>query len=113
MVQQCMKNRASDRPTIQQVLEQLEQARADIGDDGCSYANKLTFAQLLQSKDEQINQQRQEIKAQNERIEGLKKKVEAQNKTIDDFRVQTASSEDCIQQLSAEMAVLKVDLYII
>ena len=75
MVQQCMKNRASDHPTIQQVLQQLEQARADIGDDGCSYANKLTFAQLLQSKDEQINEQRQEIKAQNERIEGLKEKI--------------------------------------
>ena len=98
MVQHCLKNHGTDRPTIQQVLEQLEQARGDIGDVGGGDANKLTFAQLFQSKDEQIDQQQQDIEAQ-------KEKIESQNKKIDELQNQTSSSRG---RLSAGMAVVKV-----
>ena len=108
MVQHCLKNHGTDRPTIQQVSEQLEPSRANIGDGG-NDVNKLTFAWLLQSKDDQIDQQQQdieaqkgEIQAQKEKIEAQNKRIEAQNKKIDELQIQISSC------LSAEMAVLKV-----
>ena len=66
MIQHCLKNRIRERPTIQQVISLLEQARAEIG-DGEYDVNKLALAQalsqktqLVQSKDEHIKLQQQQ-----------------------------------------------------
>ena len=46
MIQRCLKNHNRERPTIQQVISLLEQARAEI-DDGEYDVNKLALAQAL------------------------------------------------------------------
>ena len=49
MMQHCLKNRIRERPTIQQVISLLEQARAEI-DDGEYDVNKLALAQALKER---------------------------------------------------------------
>ena len=61
MVTQCLKNLPTDRPTIQRVVGWLEQAKATVPELDVS---KLSLAQLVQSKDAEIDQQRETIKAQ-------------------------------------------------
>ena len=48
IIQRCLKNRMRERPTIQQVMGWLEEARAEV-EDGEYDTNKLSLAQLLQS----------------------------------------------------------------
>ena len=46
MIQQCLKNSIRERPSTQQVMELLEEARAEVED--CEYnVNKLSLVQLL------------------------------------------------------------------
>ena len=52
MIQRCLKNRMRERPSIQQVMGWLEEARAEV-QDGEYDANKLSLAQLLHSRNQQ------------------------------------------------------------
>ena len=56
MIQQCLKNRIRERPTIQQVMGWLEEARAEV-EDGEYDTNKVSLTQLLQSRNLHIQQQ--------------------------------------------------------
>ncbi|CAI8037806.1 Serine/threonine-protein kinase BRI1-like 1 [Geodia barretti] len=67
MIQQCLKNRMRERPTIQQVMGLLEEARAEV-EDGEYDVNKLSLAQLLQSRSFNIQQQRIQIDQQQQQI---------------------------------------------
>lgn len=51
MIQQCLENFPGDRPNINQVVELLGQARAEVGGDG-SGLNKLELLWSVQQKDE-------------------------------------------------------------
>ena len=53
MIQRCLKNRIHERPSIQQVVSLLEQARGEI-DDGEYDVSKLALVQLLKARDGQI-----------------------------------------------------------
>ena len=46
MIEQCLKNSPEDRPSIQQVVQLLEQAKAEIGANECDL-NKLELVQAL------------------------------------------------------------------
>ena len=70
VIQHCLSNFPEKRLTVTAILQLLEQARAEI-DDGEYDVNKLTLAQassqktqLVQSKDEHIELQQQQIDAQ-------------------------------------------------
>ena len=83
MIQRCLKNRIRERPTIQQVISLLEQARAEM-DDGEYDLNKLTLAQalsqkahLIQSKDELIELQKQQNDIQKAQIQYLQQQVKS------------------------------------
>ena len=79
MIQRCLSNMLEERPTIQQVMGWLEEARAEV-DDGEYDVNKLSLAQLLQSRiqenhslRENIQQQQQENHSLREQKDSLKK----------------------------------------
>ena len=55
MIQRCLKNRMRERPSIQQLMGWLEEARAEV-QDGEYDANKLSLAQLLHSRNQQQQQ---------------------------------------------------------
>ena len=74
MIQRCLKNRMRERPTIQQVMGWLEEARAEVK-DGEYDKNKLSLAQLLQSRNQQ---QQQEVRSLREQIQSL----EEQNQSL-------------------------------
>ena len=78
MIQQCLKNRMRERPTIQQVMVWLEKARAEV-EDGEYDVNKLLLAQLLQSRNLHIEQQQLEIHGLKVQNEVLKEQNEGQN----------------------------------
>ena len=77
MIHQCLKNRMRERPTIQQVMGWLEEARAEV-EDGEYDVNKLLLAQLLLSRNLQIEKQQQEIHSLKEQNEVLKEQNEGQ-----------------------------------
>ncbi|CAI8056276.1 Serine/threonine-protein kinase BRI1-like 1 [Geodia barretti] len=67
MIQRCLNNIIEERPTIQQVMGLLEDARAEV-EDGEYDVNKLSLAQLLQSRNLSIQQQRIQIDQQQQQI---------------------------------------------
>ena len=88
MIQRCLKNRIVERPTICQVLQLLERARAEIN-DGEYDMSKLALVQalrqreqLLQSKEELIKQQQVQIEKQKQQIKHQQRKIELQGELI-------------------------------
>ena len=81
MIQRCLKNRLRERPTIQQVMGWLEEARAEV-EDGEYDTNKLSLAQLLQSRNLHIQQQQQENRAQIQSLEEQIQSLQAENAAL-------------------------------
>lgn len=78
MIQCCLKNHTKERPSIQQVIEWLEQARAEVNAAESAYdVDKLSLVQLLQTKEKHIEQQQQLLNAQNEKVKLLEQKIES------------------------------------
>ena len=98
MVTQCLKNLPTDRPTIQRVVGWLEQAKATVPELDVS---KLSLAQLVQSKDAEIDQQRETIKAQ-------KKQLDEKSEQIENQKDHIRTLEEQNQFLKEENAALKV-----
>ena len=92
MIQRCLKNRMRERPTIQQVMGLLEEARAEV-EDGEYDVNKLSLAQLLQSRNLNIQQQQQQIRHR-----------DRENRTL---RGQIQSLQEQNESLQSEIAALK------
>ena len=99
MIQQCLKNRMRERPTIQQVIEWLEEARAEV-EDGEYDVNKLSLAQLLQSRNLHIQQQQRENRSLREQNGWLKEQNDVKDAQIKSLEEQSLS-------LQAENAALK------
>ena len=77
MIQQCLSNVLEERPTIQEVMEWLEEARDEV-EDGEYDVNKLSLAQLLQSR----NQENYSLREQND---ALKKVQKAEIKSLEEL----------------------------
>ena len=120
IIQQCLKNRMRERPTIQQVMGWLEEARAEV-EDGEYDTNKLSLAQLLQSRNLHIQQQQQENHSQRENVQqqqrenrNLRENVQQQQREnrslreqIDIQKAQIQSLEEQNKSLQAENTALK------
>ena len=120
MIQRCLNNIIEERPTILQVMGWLEEARAEV-EDGEYDVNKLSLAQLLQSRNLHIQQQQQENRIQRENIQqqlqenrSLRENIQQQlqeNRSLreqnDVQKAQIRSLEEQNQSLQAEIAALK------
>ena len=113
MIQWCLKNRMRERPTIQQVMGLLEEARAEI-EDGEYDVNKLSLAQLLQSRNLsiqqqgiQIDQHQQQIRQNGQEICSLREQNEATKEQNDVQKAQITSLEEQVQALRAENTLMK------
>ena len=98
MIQQCLKNRPNDRPTVQKVMKWLEEARAKVQDFD---VNKLSLVHLLESKDKQIDQHQKTNESQ-------KKQIDEKSEQIEKQKAEIMSLEEQVQFLRAENATLKV-----
>ena len=114
MIQQCLSNVLEERPTIQQVMGWLEEARAEV-EDGEYDTNKLSLAQLLQSRNLHIQQQQQENRSQRETIQqqqrenrSLREQNDVQKQQIDMQNALIASLEEQLQSSRAGNASQKV-----
>ena len=76
MIQRCVRNRLRERPTIQQVMRWLEEARAEV-EDGEYDTSKLSLTQLLQSRNQENHSQRENIQQQQQEIHSLREQKDA------------------------------------
>ena len=108
MIQRCLSNIIEERPSIQQVMGWLEEARAEV-QDGEYDVNKLSLAQLLHSRNLHIQQQRQEIDQQRQEIQqrdsNLKEQSDENQNDIQKAHIQ--SLQQLNEYLQAENAALK------
>ena len=79
IIQHCLNNCVSDRPAISQVIQWLEQARAQVdhSDSG------IPLRELLQSKDEQIHQHQRMIEDQKKELDDCITKKDAQIESLE------------------------------
>ena len=110
MIQRCLKNRLRERPTIQQVMGWLEEARAEV-EDGEYDVNKLSLAQLLQSRNQENRSQRENIQQQQQEVCSQRENIQQQQQEIRSLReqkdAQIQSLEEQNQSLQAEIVALK------
>ena len=113
MIQRCLKNRMRERPTIQQVMGWLEEARAEV-EDGEYDVNKLSLAQLLQSRNQENRNLRENIQRQQRENRSLRENIQQQQQEVHSLRdqndvkdAQIQSLEEQNQSLQAEIAALK------
>ena len=99
MIQRCLKNRMRERPSIQQVMGWLEEARSEV-QDGEYDVNKLSLAQLLHSRNLHIQQQRQEMDQQQQEIQ----QKDGGNRSL---REQIGTLQEQNESLQAEIVSLK------
>ena len=74
MIQCCLKNLPEERPTIQEVIQFLEQARAEI-DDGEYDVSKLALVQTLRHRTGELQSLRQQIESLQAEIAQVKQPV--------------------------------------
>ena len=111
MIQQCLSNVLEERPTIQQVMGWLEEARAEV-EDGEYDVNKLSLAQLLQSRNQQQQREnhslRENIQQQQQENCSLREQNDVQKEQIDMQNALIASLEEQLQSSRAGKASQKV-----
>ena len=86
LIQCCLNNLPQDRPTVEAVLEFLEQARAET-EDGEYDVNKLTLVQTLSHRTELLQSQKdqspsRQLTAKYKQIESLQELIESQQASI-------------------------------
>ena len=113
MIQRCLKNRMRERPTIQQVMGWLEEARPEV-EDGEYDVNKLSLAQLLQSRNQAVHSMRDNIQQQQRENRSMRENIQQQQQEVRSLREQNdvqkatiLSLEEQLQSLRAEYASVK------
>ena len=81
MIQRCLSNFPEDRPTVDLVLDFLEQARAEVNDSEYD-TSKLALAQALSQKTQQNQVLNQQVMAKDEQIESQLEQIETQQGEI-------------------------------
>ena len=109
MIQRCLSNLPEDRPTVDLVVDFLEQARAEVNDSEYD-TSKLALAQalsqktqLLQDKDELVEQKTRENQTLNQQVMAKEEQIESQQEQIE-----TQQAE--ITDLQRKLQVRKVQL---
>ena len=113
LIQQCLKNRITERPSIQQVQQWLEEGRARVEDREFD-VDKLSLTQLLASRDQSILAQRkenytlsQQNEAQKAEIGALKEKNDVLKEENDVLKAENGVLKEEIDFLRSEMASLR------
>ena len=109
MIQRCLNNIIEERPTIQQVMEWLEEATAEV-EDGEYDTNKLSLTQLLQSRNLHIQQQQQENRAQRENIQQQQQENRSLRENIKQQQQENHSLRENIQQQQQENHSLRENI---
>jgi hypothetical protein len=90
IIQQCLKNSIRERPSTQQVMELLEEARAEIDDCGFN-VNKLSLVQLLQSRNLHIQQRQQKYHSLKDRMSVQKAQIKSLEEQVETLKTQKSS----------------------
>ena len=106
MIQRCLKNRLKERPTIQQVIQWLEQAKAEVKDHGYD-KDKLSLTQLLKSSEEQLEQQRKQTAIQRGQVAVQKARNESLQQVVEDLRQQVGHLEEQVDSLQTTVSISK------
>ena len=108
MIQRCLKNRMRERPTIQQVMGWLEEARAEV-EDGEYDVNKLSLAQLLQSRNQAVHSLRENIQQQQQENRSLRKNIQQQQRENHSLREQNDVQKATILSLEEQLQSLQTE----
>ena len=125
MIERCLSNLPQDRPTVDLVLDFLQQARAEVNDSEYD-TSKLELAQalsqktqLFQNKDEFVEQKTREIQTLNqqvvtkeEQIESQRERIESQQEQIESQREQIGCMGRQIETQQTEIADLQRKLQV-
>ena len=103
MIQRCLSNIIEERPTIQQVMGWLEEARAEVED---GEYDVLSLAQLLQSRNLHIEQQQRENYSLRENIQQQQQENCSLREQNDVQKAQIRSLEEQNQSLQATLKQL-------
>ena len=95
MIQRCLSNVLEERPTIQQVMGWLEEARVEV-EDGEYNMDKLSMAQLLQSLSFHVKQQQQKNHSNEEIIHHLHQENCSQRERIKYLLLRNQSLEAAV-----------------
>ena len=106
MIQRCLNNIIEERPSIQQVMGWLEEARTEV-QDGEYDVNKLSLAQLLHSRNLHIQQQRQEILQRDSNLKEQSDENRCLKEQNDIQKAHNQSLQQLNEYLQAENAALK------
>ena len=109
MIQRCLNNIIEERPTIQQVMGWLEEARAEV-EDGEYDVNKLSLTQLLQSRNLHIQQQQQEVRSLREQNDVKDAQIQSLEEQIQSLQAENASLKQSLTVCDIYMSCLKFDL---
>ena len=109
MIQRCLKNRMRERPTIQQVMGWLEEARAEV-EDGEYDTNKLSLAQLLQSRNLHIQQQQRENSSMREQNDVKDAQIQSLEQQIQSLQAENVALKQSQKVCDIHLSYLKFDL---
>ena len=106
MIKRCLKNLPEDRPTIHEVVQFLEQARAEI-DDGEYDVSKLALVQTLSQQTELLQST---IEQSAKQIWFLSQQVTAKDEQIEHQHEQNKSLQEQIESQQAEITQVQRQL---
>ena len=106
LIQQCLKNRITERPSIQQVQQWLEEGRARVEDREFD-VDKLSLTKLLASLDQSILAQREEIHTLSKQNGAQKEEIGALKEENDVLKAEKGVLKEEIDFLRSEMASLR------
>ena len=100
LIQQCLKNRIAERPSIQRVQQWLEEGRARVEDREFD-VDKLSLTRVLHSQIQSNRAQTHTLSQQKEEIGALKEEVDVLKEENDVLKAQMASLRDTLQDGSS------------
>ena len=98
LIQQCLKNRITERPSIQRVQHWLEEGRASVKDREFD-VDILSLTQLLASRDQSIQTQREEICTLTQQNGVKEEENGALKEEIEVLKAQMASLREMVRTL--------------
>ena len=101
LIQQCLKNNITKRPSIQRVQQWLEEGRAMVEDREFD-VDKLSLTQLLHSQIQSNRAQREEISTLSQQNGAKEEEIDALKEENDVLKAQMSSLRDMVRTLQDE-----------
>ena len=100
MIKQCLKSFPEDRPSIQQVVQLLEQARDNTNSAVC-HMDRLALLERVASNEQQITSSNQRFRAMEQQIVSQTMEAQAMKQEITDLRMK---HHELVQQQRTQTA---------